>query len=90
MGDGLGWFSQDGLDDVKAKAIGNAKKFETHQAIPHFSHAHFQAYVIRTVSKPGGDLEITIGVPPVDKWEAFKLSDAAGLMLHFDVGRDNG
>jgi hypothetical protein len=46
--------------------------------------------------KPGGDLEITLGVQPGEKWEAFKLSDTAGLMLSVDVYRqvqeeeDNG
>jgi len=30
------------------------------------------------------DLEITLGVPPEYKWEAFRLSDASGLMVQFD------
>lgn len=87
MADGVGWVTDAGLEAIKQATMANASKAAFHQEAPKFDEAEFEAYVVRATIKPGGDLEITVGVPPKHKWSAFKLSDAAGLMLRFHVER---
>lgn len=88
MGEGLGWLSEGDLEAVKLAAQAQAAKFEAKQSAPVFEgEVTFGGYVQRAVIKPGGDLEVTIAVPPKDKYQAFSLSDAAGLMLQFTVRR---
>lgn len=64
-----------------------ATRLERRQTSPAFVTAAFKAYLQRAQLKAGGDLEITFGVPAAEKWEAFKVSDAAGVVLHIEVSR---
>jgi hypothetical protein len=84
---GLGaWSTEAELDILKAsveKKASNADYIQS--APPALVPVEFDAYIIRSVVRGGGDLEIVIGVPPNDKWEALRLTDTAGLMLRFHV-----
>lgn len=84
MGDGLGRVGAGGLDSIRESVEDRADRV-SRQRVTQFEACAFQGYVTRATIKPGGDLEITIGVPPEYKWEAFRLSDASGLMVQFDA-----
>lgn len=45
------------------------------------------AFHARSAVKSGGDLEVTLGIPMKDKWEALKVSDAAGVTFEIHVYR---
>ena len=86
MGTRLGRESDSTFDvtrDVEERAQNIAKR----QALPVFDDCDFQAYVISGMIRPGGDLELKLGVPWDSKWEALKLSDAAGIMVDIHASR---
>lgn len=49
--------------------------------IPKFSEAHFLAAIKAAKVPPGGGLEITLMVPPSEKYNALPLTDAAGILI---------
>jgi hypothetical protein len=64
-----------------------ARRIEARQMRPDFDECAFDGYVMDLKIRPGGDLEIRIGVPKSHKWDALQLSDAAGIMVSFAAHR---
>ncbi len=57
------------------------------QVLPTFESASFSCSVKGLKIDTGGNLEITLVVPPAHKYSAISLSDAAGLMIEVAARR---
>jgi len=69
------------LDEAQKLAL-------TRQASPEgFSEATFMATVKGARIQPGGDMDVTLSVPQADKYRAFPVTDAVGIMVVVRVSR---
>lgn len=65
------------VEGVRARLI----EAQSLNAIPRFEDATFLCSVKGARITPGGDLDITLAVPPSQKYSAMPLTDAVGIQV---------